>query len=77
MCGLQVLKPAICKYLKKVLTRKLLTKPTKERFTDANMRYTQAFIAVLSRIDKKKWIIINNQIPTIKICITFSYKFSK
>ena len=54
MCGLQVLKPAICKYLKKVLARKLLTKPAKERFTDVNMRYTQAFIAVLSRIDKKK-----------------------
>ncbi|MEW8548324.1 MAG: transposase [Candidatus Thiodiazotropha sp.] len=47
---------AISRVLKKKLgmTRKVLVRPAAERFTIQNMRYTQAFIDTLSRLDVNK-----------------------
>lgn len=55
-CNVDVSTQAISEVLRKKLglSRKILVRPAKERFRDDNLRYTQAFIDTLHRLDVSK-----------------------
>ncbi|MEW8546203.1 MAG: IS630 family transposase [Candidatus Thiodiazotropha sp.] len=54
-CNVDVSPQAISNVLKKLnMTRKIMVRPAKERFTDNNLRYMQAFIDTLNRLDASK-----------------------
>lgn len=55
-CNVDVSTQAISKVLKTklCLSKKILVRPAAERFTDQNLRYTQAFVDTLNRLDVNK-----------------------
>ncbi|XP_045207094.1 uncharacterized protein LOC123559393 [Mercenaria mercenaria] len=52
-CDLQISTKSISNYLKKVVSRKILTRPAADRYKDDNMIYMQAFLDVLHTKDVK------------------------